>query len=297
MEVLNVSHVSKSIKKSHIIKDVIFTVKQGEIVGFVGPNGAGKTTTIKLITDLLSPDEGAISVCGHDLKKDREAALSNIAAIVETPALYGNLSGKDNVEFFRKIRKVEKSKADAMVEALGMKSRINDKVKKYSLGMKQRLALIICLLSEPKQLILDEPMNGLDPTGTIELRNIIVEQARAHNMAVLVSSHILDELEKICDRIIFIKDGEIVVTSDNHDFVNAQIVKFSFSDAGKAYELTKSCSYIYSAKIEGEKLILHMDKNRLSDLLVLFTSSGLRFGDLEILNSLESEYIDLFGGN
>ncbi|MFA0814659.1 MAG: ABC transporter ATP-binding protein [Anaerofustis sp.] len=294
MEILNVSHVSKTIKKREIIKDISFSINEGEIVGFVGPNGAGKTTTMKLITNLISCDAGNITVCGHDLEAERENALECLSAIVETPGLYANLSGKDNVEFFRKLRNVDKKEADRLIETLGMKERITDKVKKYSLGMKQRLALIICLLSNPKLLILDEPTNGLDPTGTIELRNIIYEQAHHQQMAVLISSHILDELEKICDRIIFIKDGEIV-SAKSCERSDVQVIQLKVDEPELAVKILDGCDYVRRCKVHDGGLIVEIDQDRLNDLIVRLTSQAVTLRHIETVQSLEQDYIDLFG--
>ena len=296
METIKVRNLTKKIKKREIIKDISFEISEGEIVGLVGPNGAGKTTTMKLITQLLFPDAGTIEVCGYDLKENREDALSNLSAIVETPALYEQLSGKANVEFFRKIRKVSKQKADEMIETMGLSDRIGDKVKKYSLGMKQRLALIICLLSEPKLLILDEPTNGLDPSGTIELRNLIIEQAREKNMSVLISSHILDELEKMCDRIIFIKDGEIVSSQEGEQRGSVQIIKMQIQEADRAEAVLRTCTYIRQFQFDGNELIVSIEKDRLNDLLKCFVTEDIAFSGLDVQKGLESEYITLFGG-
>ena len=296
METIKVRNLTKKIKKREIIKDISFEISEGEIVGLVGPNGAGKTTTMKLITQLLFPNAGTIEVCGYDLKENREEALSNLAAIVETPALYEQLSGRANVEFFRKIRKVSKQKADEMIEAMGLSDRIDDKVKKYSLGMKQRLALIICLLSEPKLLILDEPTNGLDPSGTIELRHLIIEQAREKNMSVLISSHLLDELEKTCDRIIFIKDGEIVSSQEDRQREHTQILQMQIEETDKVDVVLRNCNYVVDYQFDGNELIVRIEKDCLNDLLKRFVTEDIAFSGLDVQKGLESEYIALFGG-
>jgi ABC-2 type transport system ATP-binding protein len=215
MNILEVNHISKSFSGKKILDNISFSISEGEIVGFVGPNGAGKTTTIRLITNLIHSDKGNVSICGCDLIKEREKALSNAAAIIENPSLYTFLSGFDNIDFIRKINNISKEKVNKIIEFIGLSDRINDKVKKYSLGMKQRLALGICLLTEPKLLILDEPTNGLDPSGTLELRKILVSLTKENKTSILISSHILSEIEKICDKIIFIKDGKIISIKDN----------------------------------------------------------------------------------
>ncbi|BCN32454.1 ABC transporter ATP-binding protein [Anaeromicropila herbilytica] len=210
MNVLEVRNLSKSFGKTKIINDISFHVGEGEIVGFVGPNGTGKTTTLKMISNLIWPDQGEIEIAGYNLFKEREKALSNLAGIVENPGLYQNLSGRDNLKFIQKIRGVSKERLDEVIEITGLKDRLDRKVKKYSLGMKQRLALGMCILTKPKFLILDEPTNGLDPTGTFELRQLIERMAKKEQVSILFSSHMLGEVEKLANRVIYIKEGRII---------------------------------------------------------------------------------------
>lgn len=208
-KVVEVSHLSKSIGKNKIIKDLSFEIREGEIFGFLGPNGSGKTTTIRMMVDLISMDAGSIKILGHDITKDREKALAPIGAVVENPELYSYLSGRENLNQIARIRNIPKSKIDEVVSLVGLTGRINDKMRKYSLGMKQRLGLAAALLSDPKLLILDEPTNGLDPNGIIEFRAILKKLAQEKNMAVFVSSHILGEIQQLCDVVAFIEDGKI----------------------------------------------------------------------------------------
>lgn len=212
MNALEINNLSKSFGKTRIIKDVSFHVSEGEIVAFVGPNGAGKTTTLKMITNLIWPDSGSITIAGYDLFKQREMALANMAGIIENPGLYTNLSGLENLQFIQKLRGVSKERLQEVIELIGLndKEKLHRKVRRYSLGMKQRLALGMCLLTKPKFLILDEPTNGLDPTGVIELRLLIEKMVKEENVSVLFSSHMLGEVEKLANRIIYIKDGSII---------------------------------------------------------------------------------------
>lgn len=209
-EILKVEHLCKSIGKKEIIKDISFHVDEGEIVAFVGPNGAGKSTTFKLLCNLIFPDSGRILINGYDLVKEREKALENVSVLIEHPGLFLNLSGRDNLDVIRILYHKSKEDLEHMIEFTGLDYHIDKKVSKYSLGMKQRLMLGMCLLSGPKLMILDEPTNGLDPSGIIEFRKKIKDLAKQKNMAVLISSHILGELDKMCDRCIFIKEGELV---------------------------------------------------------------------------------------
>lgn len=209
MNVLEVKNVYKSLGQREIIKGISFSVKEGEIFGFLGPNGAGKTTTIRMLVGLIAPNNGSISIVGHDISKEREKALAAVGAVVENPEMYSYLSGRENLMQLARIRKISKKDVEEVVELVNLKDRINDKVKKYSLGMKQRLGLAAALMSKPKLLILDEPTNGLDPTGILDFREIVKKAARETGTAVFVSSHILSEVQQLCDTVAFINNGQI----------------------------------------------------------------------------------------
>lgn len=208
--VLEIKNVSKYYGKNKVVDNVSFSVEKGQILGFLGPNGAGKTTTIKMILGLLSIDEGSIKVNGFDVKKNFEKAMEYIGGIVENPDMYGYMSAVDNLKLFAKIRNINYSEVYKVLELVGLKKSMNQKVSKYSLGMKQRAGLALSLLHSPKVLILDEPTNGLDPVGIKELRDILKKLARENGTAILVSSHILSEMELMCDKVAVINQGEIV---------------------------------------------------------------------------------------
>ena len=209
MKVLEVNNLKKTIGKREIIKGVSFEINSGEIFGFLGPNGAGKTTTIRMLVGLIKPTDGEIKICGYDLKRDTSKALKEVGAVVENPELYKYLSGRENLMQIAIIRKISKEQVEATIKLVGLENRIDDKVRKYSLGMKQRLGLAASLLSRPKLLILDEPTNGLDPSGILDFREVVQKAAREIDMAVFVSSHILSEVQNLCDKVAFINDGVI----------------------------------------------------------------------------------------
>ena len=209
---LEIINVSKSFGKKKVVDNVNITVYPGEICGFLGPNGAGKTTTIKMILGLLSIDSGEIKICGYDVKKNFEKAMENIGAIVENPDMYGYMSAIDNLKLYARIRGIDKARIDEVIKLVDLEKNAKEKVGKYSLGMKQRIGLALTLLHKPKVLILDEPTNGLDPAGIKKLRDILKEIAHKENTAILVSSHILSEMELMCDRVTVIDTGKIVKT-------------------------------------------------------------------------------------
>lgn len=211
MSVLEVKNLTKKFGKRVILDQVSLTLEEGEVVGLVGPNGAGKSTFIKSILGLYNIDEGDVKICGFDVYKQHRDALSKVGCIVENPDMYQNISGRKNLKICALMNDLPKNTdIDSVVHLVRMESRIDDKVKTYSLGMKQRLGLASALLNHPKLLILDEPINGLDPQGIMELRQIVRDLSKKDKMTVLISSHILAEIEQMCDRIIMIDQGKIV---------------------------------------------------------------------------------------
>ncbi len=209
--VLEVKKLSKSFGNKKIINNIDMTIYEGDVVGLIGPNGAGKSTFIKTILKLYKQNSGEVSICGFNVDDDFEEAMKNVGCIIESPDLYEHLSGTKNLRITALMNDVtDKEYIDKIVKLLKLNTRINDKVKKYSLGMKQRLGLASALIKKPKLLILDEPTNGLDPLGIKELRDIIKDINEKMNVSVLISSHILAEIENICDRIIIIDNGYII---------------------------------------------------------------------------------------
>ncbi len=212
---LKVTNVSKKLSNKMIISDINISIYEGDIVGLIGPNGAGKSTLLKTILDLYHADSGKIEICGFDIKKDFEKALAKVGCIVEKPDLYLYLTGMQNLKLTMLMNNIKDiDYVNRIVKLVKLDTRINDQVNKYSLGMKQRLCVVNALIKKPKLLILDEPTNGLDPLGIKELRDIIKNINEKMGVTVLISSHILKEVETICDYIIIIHNGKIVEEFD-----------------------------------------------------------------------------------
>ena len=210
-KVLEVANLSKSFGKRKILDNINLTIYEGDIIGLIGPNGAGKTTLIKTILRLYYYDKGSVKICGYDTKKQLEQALSKVGSIIEKPDMYDQLTGRKNLKITELLNDLHDQKyVEEIIEFVGLKTRINDKVKKYSLGMKQRIAIANALIKKPKLLILDEPTNGLDPKGIRELRQMLKTISQEQNMSILISSHILSEVENICDRVVIIDQGRLV---------------------------------------------------------------------------------------
>ncbi len=211
MAILEVKGINKKFGNKQVLHDVTFNVEEGEIVGLIGPNGAGKTTTIKLILGLQSIDSGEIIINGYNLKKDFEEAIKCVGSIVENPDAYMFLSGYDNLKLIANLYpNVKDEDINRIVKLVKLENRYKDKVSKYSLGMRERLGIASALLSHPKLLILDEPTNGLDPEGIKELRDILKNLAKKENVAILISSHNLSELETICTDACIIQNGRVI---------------------------------------------------------------------------------------
>lgn len=213
--ILKCENLHKSFRKKEILKDVSLEICSGDILGFIGPNGAGKTTTIKLILGLQKIGSGKVLINGYDIQKNFEKAIAKVGAIIENPDLYMYMSGLDNLKLISNLYpNVDDKRINEVIKLVGLENRINDKVSKYSLGMRQRLGVAQAILHKPNLLILDEPTNGLDPEGIKDLRQLLVKLAKNEGMGILISSHNLAELESFCNKVSIIKNGVIVETSD-----------------------------------------------------------------------------------
>ena len=217
--ILRCENLKKNFGKKEILKGVSLKLTEGDVLGFIGPNGAGKTTTIKLILGLQSITSGKVFINGYDIETDFTKAIEGVGTIVESPDLYMYMSGYENLKLVANLYKnVDKQRIDEIVKLVGLENRIKDKVSKYSLGMRQRLGIAQAILHKPNLLILDEPTNGLDPEGIKEVKTLLKKLAEEENMAILISSHNLAELDTFCNKICIIKNGEVVETNDIDTF-------------------------------------------------------------------------------
>jgi ABC-2 type transport system ATP-binding protein len=241
--VLSVRNVKKKIRNREIIRGITFDVRAGEVFGFLGPNGAGKTTTIRMLVDLIRPTAGTIHVCGLDVHRQHNEALRHVGCIVENPELYGFLTGWENLEHFaRMLPGVTAARIREVTALVGLEQRIHDKVRTYSLGMRQRLGIAQALLGNPRLLILDEPTNGLDPQGIKEMRLFIRELA-ATGLSVFVSSHLLGEIQQMCDRVAIIHRGRIIAVGNVAELLKqyGNRVVWNVASPDRALELIASC--------------------------------------------------------
>jgi ABC-2 type transport system ATP-binding protein len=300
VNILEVKDVYKHLGKREIIKGISFSVKEGEIFGFLGPNGAGKTTTIRMMVGLIAANKGTITIMGHEISKEREKALSNIGAVVENPELYTYLTGRQNLMQIAAIRKIAKKDVEEVIELVNLKDRIDDKVKKYSLGMKQRLGLAAALISKPKLLILDEPTNGLDPTGIMDFRDIVKKAAKELKTAVFISSHMLSEVQQLCDTVAFINDGLIKsvesITGGDIKKDKDTIVVVT-EDIEKCEEVLKTLTFVHGIHRDENSLVVELDENLTPELIFSLAENKIRVTEIyKKFKGLEERYMELVEG-
>ncbi|HID0816935.1 ABC transporter ATP-binding protein [Clostridium botulinum] len=302
--VLYVKNISKKRGKTPILKDVNFSIGEGEICGFVGRNGAGKTTLMKIITSMLFPNEGEIIICGKNLKTEREEALKNIGAVIETPEMYGYLTGRQNLNYIASMLKdVTKDEIEEAIRYSNLGNKIDEKVKKYSLGMKQRLGLAQALIGDVSLLILDEPTNGLDPLGVVELENTINTLVKEKGVSVFISSHILSEIENTCTKVVFIDNGEIINIQKMDEESQVNNIKNMFINTNlpeKAAEIIKSIPDIELLKVEknGVSVLVNTDICDITKILIALHNEGVNVeGFSEVKEKLEDKFIKIVGDN
>ncbi|AJD31662.1 MULTISPECIES: ABC transporter ATP-binding protein [Clostridium] len=296
MEVLQVENIHKKIGKREIIKDVSFSVKEGEIFGFLGPNGAGKTTTIRMMVGLIAPTKGRIKIMGHDIQKERIKSLKNVGCIVENPDMYNDLTGMQNLKYYADLYgDITKERINEVAELVGLKDRINDNVKKYSLGMKQRLGLGQAILSNPKLLILDEPTNGLDPIGMHEFREIVKDIAKKNNSAVFISSHILSEIEQMCDHFAIINKGSIkTIQAVSEESSNIERLKISTNEIKKIQDVFSKLNFVRNINVEQNSIVVEISPKNFSQIIKEIGKNDVNIDDIcKVESNLENKFMKI----
>ncbi|MBD8069306.1 ABC transporter ATP-binding protein [Bacillus sp. PS06] len=300
--VLQLRDVKKQIGKKNIIKGITFDLYPGEVFGFLGPNGAGKTTTIRMLVGLMKISSGQILVKGNDITKDFEEAIKHIGGIVENPEMYKFLTGYQNlVHYARMVAGVDKERINEVIELVGLQKVIKDKVKTYSLGMRQRLGIAQALLHRPSVLILDEPTNGLDPAGIREIRDYLRKLAREEGLSVIVSSHLLSEMEMMCDRIGIIQHGELVGVETVSNFVNDTVtlkVEFTIDQIEETLHKLQSNFPDLQFEIQNSILLATIELEMIPVIAEFLVENGVKlYGIKQISKSLEDRFLEVTGGN
>ncbi|WP_132053889.1 ABC transporter ATP-binding protein [Pseudocnuella soli] len=278
-----------------VLKDISLQVPQGAIYGFLGPNGAGKTTTLRLVLGLLSVQQGSISILGQDLKQHREAVLRQVGSLIEQPSLYGHLTAKENLEVYRRIYNVPNIRIAQVLQQVGLENTGSKKAKQFSLGMKQRLSIGVALLHQPKFLILDEPTNGLDPNGIIETRLLIQQLNSEEGVTILVSSHILAEVEKMATHMGIIHQGALLFQGTLRDLQAMKqkqaFVQLETSDNETALNLLQAFA---PQRQNGHLLLPFTSRGDVAAANRLLVQGGIDVYHLEQRhNDLEQMFIDL----
>lgn len=309
--VLSVQHLRKKIGRKWIVKDVTFEVQEGEVFGFLGPNGAGKTTTIRMLVDLIRPTEGKVTICGYDVRRQPEQALAYVGSIVENPEVYPYLTGWENLQHFgRMLPGVDEQRISEVVDVVGLDQRIHDKVKTYSLGMRQRLGIAQALLGRPKLLILDEPTNGLDPKGIKELR-LFIRRLAEEGLAVFVSSHLLSEIQLLCDRVAIISRGRVLAVGAVEELIseNSNYIVWELSPRDRGLKLLEESGITMIPEVDAvlddtiiaglseEAIVTQMLPDDVQAVLPRLVAEGIRIHAVQRINpTLEQLFLELTEG-
>ncbi|CAM4487099.1 ABC-2 type transport system ATP-binding protein [Paenibacillus endophyticus] len=302
--VLSLQQVTKRIGGKTIVDRMSFTIQKGEIVGLLGPNGAGKTTTIRMLVGLIQMSEGDVFVQGHSIRNDFSNAIRHIGAIIENPEFYPYMSGWDNLKQYQRMDSgITDERIKIVTELVGLEAAMNKKVKAYSLGMRQRLGIAQALLGNPSLLILDEPTNGLDPAGIREMRQYLQHIADHEGISILVSSHLLSEMELMCSRVVVIQEGKYVTERDLHQGKEQSqllTVKIRVDQLDSAYKISSAIHGVEVAGLDKERNEIVLS---LQDELIPQVVAKLGEGKIKIYRitetklSLEEEFLKWTGGS
>ncbi len=277
-EILQVEGLTKRIKGKKLVEDITFTVHTGEVFGFLGPNGSGKTTTIRMLVGLIKPTAGRILVAGHNVRTDFRKAMENIGCIVENPELYGYLTGWETLKQYARMEgKIPDARLLEIIDQVQLSERIHERVKTYSLGMKQRLGIAQALISKPRLLILDEPTNGLDPAGIKELREFVRNLVEKENMSVFISSHLLSEIQLMCDRVAIIGEGRMITVSTVNDLLHqhsGDLVVWKLSPVAKAVEILQ-LEEVTQLHVVEDDILCKVDAARIPAIVAKLVANGI----------------------
>ena len=275
------------------LDNVNLDVKEGSIYGFLGPNGAGKTTTLRLLLGLLRNQHGTIEIFGKQFTSNRIEILKNLGSLIEQPSLYGHLTAKENLDIYRRIYRCDKKRIDEVLKIVGLESTGKKKAKQFSLGMKQRLSIAIALLQQPKLLILDEPTNGLDPNGIIEVRELLKKLNKEHGTTVLVSSHILNEVERMATHVGIIHRGKMLFQGTLYELQQMKTKKTSLEiETNNNEQALQILQQQFAAHQQHDKILIpYHDKQQSAAINKLLVQSGF---DVYILQPQQSDLEQLF---
>ena len=295
--ILQTQNLTKSFGNRKVVDALNIEVPEGAVYGFLGPNGSGKSTTIRMMTALISPDEGDVFIQGKSVKSFGNKALSQVGALIERADFYQHLSGETNLGMLARMDGTDFSRIQYVLDKTGLRIRGKDKVKTYSQGMKQRLGIAQALLSEPKLLILDEPTNGLDPQGMKEVRELIQELS-SEGVTIFISSHLLDEVQKVCSHVAMIRLGKLMTTGKVSDLLTSQgfmITEVEVDQTLKAQNLLNDMEWVDSCKVVDDMLRVSLEKNHVSDLVNILVQNEIQVSAVIPRSSLEDLFLSEVG--
>ena len=293
--IVRLEKLSKVIGKKKIIDNLSLDLYPGQITGFLGPNGAGKTTTIRMMTGLMRPTDGEVFIDGQAISQHFEETMSKVGVIVENPEMYKFMSGYKNLVHFARMHKhISKERIEEVIAQVGMQNRIHEKVSTYSLGMRQRLGLAQALLHSPKFLILDEPTNGLDPAGIREFRTYLRKIAKEEGVSIFVSSHLLAEIELMCDRIAVIQNGRLVTLKEVKEEQSSEYY-LEVTPKDRAQELLTTKEIQFTRQEDG--LLVSIEKDQVPVLMGELLANGVQVYEITpFKRTLEDQFLELTGG-
>jgi ABC-2 type transport system ATP-binding protein len=296
--VIRTFDLTKRFRDLAAVDGVNFEVQRSEVFGFLGPNGAGKTTTIAILLGLVHPSTGSAEVLGYDVRHGLSRALRRVGAIVETPAFYPYMSGEDNLRVFARVTSgTAEKRIPAVLEQVGLKGREKDKAGTYSLGMRQRLGLAAALVGDPELLILDEPTNGLDPAGMQEMRAFIRRLADEEGRTVFLSSHLLHEVEQVCNRVLILNRGRVIAQGRVDELLRqAHAVEMRIAEAERAAGMLAALDWVQGVSAEDDWLRVQAPPERAPELLAALAAQDLfPFEVRPVIASLEQVFLELTG--
>jgi ABC-type multidrug transport system ATPase subunit len=296
-QVVSVKNLSKQFSGLTAVNDLSFTVNEGDVYGFLGQNGAGKSTSIRMLLTLVQPTNGDIHIFGKNLQTHRSEILKDVGAVIEKPDLYKYLSAYHNLAIFAKMSgvKLNKQQLMAQLEMVNLAERAHSKVKTFSQGMKQRLGIAVALVHNPKLVILDEPANGLDPQGIADMRNLILRMSREMGKTVIVSSHLLSEIELVATRMIIINKGSKVVEGNVSELLDPAKTILQLETTGNADALVflRQSKWAHSIRAEAPIIKIQIDKSGIPELTTALVAAGIQLLSVQPKHSLEDYFLSL----
>lgn len=296
--VVRLEGVTKKVSSKTLVENVTLEIPPGQVFGFLGPNGAGKTTTIRMMVGLTSISQGDIKICGYSIKDHFEEAVVNVGAIVENPEMYKFLTGYQNLRHFaRMMSGITKERIQEVIELVGLTNRIHDQVRTYSLGMRQRLGVAQAILHRPKLLILDEPTNGLDPQGIRELRDYLRVLCHEEGTTVFVSSHLLSEMELMCDSVAIIQNGRLIdVRSLKAGTGSGQVE--AVETAFAVDQPQQALSILGTGSARDNLIIVKLDPDGVAEMNARLVQGGIKvYGIQKVTRSLEDQFLEMTGSD